>query len=690
MHLIPGFAYTAAATVFIDRLRQLGLQVGSESKDISRLCYLPNPSIPSAYTWFHQPGEPFMWDEDFHNAAALIMAEERRTGEDSDNTGGAGLFEERYPSAWMLEYLGMHRNGNHFHHPSQSNPTYATIAWPNRGWSTLSDTVAGIFGRKWGDSFDLFASQIAPSPEYAKAARIALPYGWQIGQDPFETLNFHKQQGEWLWYYGHVNSLPLGPGAAEKFAKFTLEEAAKAIELIPPEVTEGEWDIPLPDGNLGLLISYIHQQSRKPITQYAIALALFFAAGLTGRRFLIDGTGLNLYIILGGGTSSGKGEAHRITESIRADLRLIDQSNAIDDIFGHSVAVSGQGLRKMMTKGKPNKAVYKPDGDGVLRDIISESGVGPILKDTLLEIWVASAINGELKEVNYSKEENTVKAVARPALTMLIDTQVEPLKQFIGSGVAYSSGLGSRTVMIEYDGLIKHTVEQPYVPLATVVLTTLANILSAFRTNPEQMVHVQWADGVKEQHQQYDRANTDRMNRNKAISGYLGRTPMNVQKIAAIQAVLENPNAPVITQSQWEWARRVMTRATARIEQMLLDGETGGGEAIRGALAVKAIREYTKMDPELRIKYKTPKSVAHVPEVIPEVYFKQKLRHNAAFKGTDNGKTTEQIIEQTIAQLVKDDVIVANDKSALAAMYGIAFDARITTKFYTLSVNLSN
>jgi hypothetical protein len=492
MHLIPGFAYTAAATVFIDRLRQLGLTVGNESRDISRLCYLPNPSIPSAYMWFHQPGEPFMWDEDFHNAAALIMAEERRTGEDSDNTGGAGLFEEKYPSAWMLEYLGMHRNGNHFHHPSQTNPTYATIAWPNRGWSTLSDTVAGIFGRKWGDSFDLFSSQIAPNAEYAKAARIALPYGWQIGQDPYEVLNFHKQQGEWLTYYGWCGPTPLGAGAQQLFLERSQERLAQIIEE-PISVADGEWEIDWPPGIIGEVAQHIYSNSVKPVKQYSITMAFYLMAGLAGRRYTVYNMGLNLYIIMAGATGTGKGAARSVMRGLVAKIAAADQSPAINNVFAYEFPVSGPAIRKALGRGSPIIACFQEDADDVLTSLASSLGMGPGIKSALLSIWDQAGEEGVLGRIEHSKADDSSVAVQRPSFTFALDTQLAPYKRFMGSDVAQTTGFGSRIILIEYDGEIKPTNHNPRRDLSPNAMERLTSIWQSAYRSPNEFIAVQWS-----------------------------------------------------------------------------------------------------------------------------------------------------------------------------------------------------
>jgi hypothetical protein len=117
---------------------------------------------------------------------------------------------------------------------------------------------------------------------------------------------------------------------------------------------------------------------------------------------------------------------------------------------------------------------------------------------------------------------------------------------------------------------------------------------------------------------------------------------------------------------------------------MVEGGETGSGETIREFTVVKAIKDYVTISRKTkRDTYKVPLAVIDNPEIIPDKYLKIKLKGISCFKGTDTGKTTSKIIDETIAQLISDEVLATVGRDAMINKFGMLATQNTLTKFYT-------
>lgn len=610
-------------------------------------------------------------------------------------------FNEMYPLLTMFTRYGFETLDEvNWRHHSQSSKGYGTMLWDDQDKAfTLSETVQGMLhGKHYFDSQDLFASlEFGGDYEKAMTCVRALAYGWRLGES-FEHasyyLQLHHYKGWELFQTATVNGkfIPGSPLHLQR-QTYELEQAAAVVEelaAVPQKMAEGEWDIDWPPGGIGVAARHIYANSRKPVKQYAIAMAFYLMAGLAGRRYMVYNMGLNLYMILSGATGTGKGSARSVMNAIIKNIADEDRSPAINDVFAHEFPVSGPAVRKSLGRGSPIKAFFQEDADDVLKSLANAMGMGPGIKSALLAVWDQAGEQGILGRIEHSKAEDSAESVQRPSLTFALDTQLEPSKEFLGSSVARTSGFGSRLIFIEYDGEIKPTNHAPKQDLEKAVLDRLTQVWQLAYRAPNDFVEVNWHKNALSAFLASDEINRQRMNDHPHVRGLLSRTPMNVNKHAALMAVMDNPLDPRITLEQWEWAQAWMVRSTSRVVQMVEDGETGSGESIREWTAVKAVKEYMSGAVSRKTKrdtYCVPLSIIDHHELVPEKYLKKKLKMLSPFKGTDNGKTTAKLVEDTIEQLVKDEVLATVGREALVLRFGLSITLNTLSKIYTAGVS---
>jgi hypothetical protein len=696
------FLYPAAATAFNDALETHGLNVDrSSSQRLNGLCYLPNPS--ASFHYHYQQGGLFTAEGSALELAIrqvysdLQVKEPVQVNGSGNDLGFIGFFNRVYPLELELPRWSFISDdgGLNWHWQNQTTGSYATLIKPSGKAHTLSGSVAAYMGTNVFDSFDMFAKEIGR--EQAMLCAKALPYGWRKEDGPnyVEWANYYKQlhhhNGYQLLQNAHIDGQPFGSLAVQQRDNFILEQAQETVKQLTQEhipVAQGEWELDWPPGMMGEIARHIYQNARKPVKQYAIAMAFYLMAGIAGRRFMIGNMGLNLYMVLAGPTGTGKGSARSVMNGIIADIAKRDSTPAIYEIFAYEFPVSGQAIRKMLGRGSPIKACFQEDADDVLTSLASGMGMGPGIKSALLSIWDQAGEEGVLGRIEHSKVEDSAAAVQRPSLTFALDTQLEPYKKFMGSDVARTSGFGSRIILVEYDGDIKPTNHSSKIELNPNVLARLTDIFQAAKNNPVTFSSVGWEPDALQAFLDSDEINRTRMNKFPHVRGLLSRTPMNVNKFAALMAVIENPHDPKVTLEQFLWGQQFMLLSTDRIVKMVDDGETGSGESIREFTAVKAIKEYASLSTKTkRDTYRVPLSVIDCPELIPEKFLKVKLKCISCFKGTDNGKTTAQNVEQTIDQMIRDELLATVSREAIVLRFGTKASEATTMKMYTFGVS---
>jgi hypothetical protein len=687
---IPGIYYSAAATALNDLLELYGFGIDRVNQGPNQICYLPNPR--GNYAYHYEPGSPYLFrpghrlsDETKAVAEKLATEEEKRPvlkpGRERGN------FNHLYPIEYMLARHGFETNngGRDWHHASQTTGSYATRVWNDGGWSTLSTTVKELLGREWGDAFDIFCRLDCQNNEpYAQRCAIAIPYGWRIGDDPEAIIKAHEELGAKLYANMRVNGEPIGPVLQNEISTAALQAAES---VLPKEVklSQGEWDFPWPPGITGELAQYMYHMSKKPIRQFAIAYTLHLISGLCARRYQCGSIGPQLYFLLSAETGRGKGQARKVMlEQIVKDaltVKTLDPN--LSKTFDNQIPASGSGFRQLFTRTPyPLVAMSEEDAHDLLRLIGEDLGQGGQIKKLLLGLFDMGGRNFSIAAKEYASKDDSTPSIHRPVFTMIIDTQPTYMKEFLGKRHVRDSGLAARIMIIEYNGIIKPTNSIHY-PIPEYIINRLADIWQAFRMNPDQVVDIEVAPEVKQAMKEFDELMTRRMNENDVLSKYLSRIWINALKVACNLAVFENHITPKITLEHWNWSRDFSLKIIERIINMVEDGEVGGGEMIRLATMVDAVRQYVKMKPTTRLQYRVPKSVVDLKHVIPHGFLLRYLKNNAAFQGSEQGKTTQDHIEKTLQELIKAEVLTEVTRESIMMQYQVVLAGQVRTKFYT-------
>lgn len=680
-----------------DVLVQWGMTPDRVSERPNQICYLPNRG--PEYHWHHQPGHRMdLGGEHFHwwfNAARAAWEQDVNTykeftGKNETDRSPVAAFCRKHSAAEMMDTYGwISHDGVNFRCPEQTTKSYATkVDEGGRGWVTASGSVEGIMGTKQGDGFDIYrVYQCGGNLDQALAyARQCLKE-----EDDRRYGAATVEHGNELWQgcVGVGGDATHAPAARRQAL---AESAAKVEQIVTENIPVADerlqWDIGWPPGVIGEAAKWIYAASRRPVKQFAIAQAFYLVAGMVGHRYHVEETGLNLFMIVGGESGVGKGESYRLRSKLGLTaFEMCQDAPGFVGVFGNDIPASQQGLRKMFMDPYTTRASYKEDADNML-NMLMDSGVGSVgegLRSQLSQFWDQSGPGKMVGAVSYSKEENTVQATQSPAYTVGLDTQVDPVKRFLGTEAA-RLGFAQRFIYFVYTGgPFKSNRNKPKeVPqgLAARIAQIWQHTRAMHGDKVQQVVMpTHLADRIMDLEDQY----TDLVNEKGEHHKIYNRAHMNVSRLAGLLAVAENHLNPVISDEMFEYSLRLAEISYGDVSRILASGEAGSGESVRVAKARAAVQEYITMSSgKRRAVYRIPKSLCEVSDVIPEKFFMNRLAVFKDFKGSDQGRTTQDHIRKAIEELVLAQVLVPVTIPELATGRGIIVSGRVTSKLYAV------
>lgn len=647
---IPGDQYSSYQAALFDGLAHAGLELDRTLERTGQLVYLPNRG--EHYEYHLQDGAAL--DAPLHplakRAAQYQEIETSRASEPREEGPRSYLaaFRRKHSIPEMLTLYGYtNKPGtNHWRSPSASG--YST---QDRGdhWISLSytDAEAGIGkktanGSRYGDAYDIFLHyQGDPDNSYAKQCLVE--------EDANKYGAATAEHGRTVWdiictVAAQIDAARLGK-----------------ISTIPLDAAEGnnpDWELDWPPGLVGEIAKYVYLQSPRPIKQFSIATALYIM-GFAGRKYNIEGHGLNLYLILVAGTGRGKGVMAKTTDRIMHALRSAHQEDFLHHVFGVDVPPSAEGLKRKLSE-QPILGTYREDmGETMLAMATAKDGSNDAkLRSALTSIWDASGEGNILGERNYSDKEKDSKMVHSPCLTFGGDMQPKLYRQLLGTGMT-DTGLTPRIIPFVFYGTRAYFNKdrRNHLTVPPGILAQLANI-ARFVKSSEVVVPVRFSPEALIEYDSYDTYYTDLINRNAPGAELGNRAQINVAKIAATVAVGMNHLNPEVTPEVLKWSKAVLDQGLDEALRIMASGEAGSGESVRAQEVLRVAKIYLTMPPGKRkASYSVPSALCDFDSIIPECYFIRRLKPLSDFKGTDNGLTSEDLVRRALKELVQQDLI---------------------------------
>lgn len=359
---------------------------------------------------------------------------------------------------------------------------------------------------------------------------------------------------------------------------------------------------PVP-GLLGSVASFIYRVSPRPVPEIAMAGAIGLLAGICGRAFNVNGTGLNMYILLLARTGRGKEAIATGIAKLMAQVKDAEGGGggvpAADEFLGPQEIASGQALIKYLSKTSRSFISVISEFDTFLAGLTARN-VNPAvqkLKQVLLYAYSRSGQNQRLDKSIYSEADKNVPVIFSPAVSMVGEGTPDKFYELLSDDLV-SDGFLTRFSVIEYTG--------PRVPLSKgfqdvrpepeLVQSMMRLCVQALSLNAKNhVVQVTLDPDAQALLDAFDKECDGRVNGNLgvAVAELWNRAHLKALKLASLIAVGVNWYNPRVTAANAQWAinatRFDTGKLTARFEAGsvgMVSIETQQMDAIRRKLQV--------------------------------------------------------------------------------------------------------
>lgn len=402
----------------------------------------------------------------------------------------------------------------------------------------------------------------------------------------------------------------------------------------------GAGDAGYPAGLVGDVARYIYGAAPRPVHEIALAGALALVAGLVGRHYNIQGSGLNLYVVLLAHTGRGKEAA---PDGIEAIVEAVSKSMPnIQGFMGPGAFASGQGLTRALDKSPCMLSMLGEFGH-LLRRVTDHraSPADVAMRQMLLALFSKSGKGKTLRGTAYSDVEKNTKDIVSPSLTFLGDTTPEAYYSCFTSGLV-GEGLIPRFLSITYDGprvatnLARMTaVPQPLIDRLASLVSSVLNMMQS-----NTFAEVIMTSAAQAKDNEFDALCDAKINEagSDGMAEVWNRAHLKVRRVAAVIAVGKNHMSPVIEMDDYLWAERLVRQDIETITHRVATGDVGEGESRRAPEVERAIKDYVVMPKEKKVKtYMVQAAIVDHPHLIPYTYFRRRFKNHSSFANHPRG-----------------------------------------------------
>ncbi len=430
-----------------------------------------------------------------------------------------------------------------------------------------------------------------------------------------------------------------------------------------------------PPGLLGEIAQFVYAQAPRPVPEIALAAAIGLMAGIVGRAYNINGTGLNQYVLVLAKTGRGKEAAALGIDKLMNAVKMRVPTST--GFRGPGDINSGQALVKYINH--TSRCFVSVIGEfGITIDRISQpyaNSADKMLYKLLLDLYNKSGYGQTMQASIYSKREDSVGVTEAPAVTILGESTH---KLFYGALTEdmIAAGLLPRFLIIDYDGERVANNENAYlIQPSFSLIEKFASLIAQCETvmSGNRVINIQCDDAAANILRKFDKLADLKINsaRDDVVAELWNRAHMKVLRLSALIAVGVNMIEPEVKIEYVNWAINLVQTDIRILSTRFESGEIGSTshEIKQSKEIIRVIKDYIRSDFSKVEKYLQVKSQKlHDDKVIPYVYLNKRLAAASVFRLDRAGATVA--MKRAIQTLVDSDRISELGKVWASEKYG--------------------
>lgn len=370
-----------------------------------------------------------------------------------------------------------------------------------------------------------------------------------------------------------------------------IQRVPHVIKSLPLISNELSW----PPGMVGELAKWFYSISPRPVREVSIVSALGVVAGVYGRAFNINGSGLNLYIVLVARSGIGKEAMHSsISKLIHI---MLNTAPAFSEFVDFSDFASGPALVKSISS-KTSFVNVAGEWGRKLRKMSDDHSEGPMssLRTVMTNLYQKSSAGTIVGGIGYSDKDKDIKSVNGVAYSMIGETTPETFYESL-TNTMMQDGFMSRFIVVEHTGKRPDLNPSTDAPIPQNVYSALINSAErALSCPPNAFWDVAMSSDAKDMMDDFDTHCTKEINgtEDESWRQMWNRGHLKALKVAGLLAVADNPMTPIVTQQHADWALQLINRDICIMGKKITEGDVGSGDAVRERKMLTTLAEYLR------------------------------------------------------------------------------------------------
>lgn len=450
------------------------------------------------------------------------------------------------------------------------------------------------------------------------------------------------------------------------------EEVESPVEADEPTLDVGEFHIDqpqfgksdlldtLPAGLVRDIAHYSFQSSYYPLQEASLLVSLMLLSGICGRGYVTpSGLGLNLNLILVGGTSCGKDE---FPKGLKRLLKALDKRRpGISSLFGGELA-SGQSVEEVFASTKRYISYFHEFAES-FRGMVNPFAPDFLrsLKRRVMASFNSADLNGTMERRRRASDEGAQESIERPCLCLMGDATPEALYDVLNIR-ELNTGLLQRFIILNspasswsLDKNMNHG-QEPSKGLVDRIFKIVEKMDVLDVENKYQRVGQ--TTGAERMLNKYERVRRSTVLFDVTGDGkkeIINRAAAKVPRVAALLAVSANPVNPVITEEHARWAMNFVEGVDADLIKRFDSGSIGTGQSKQESVVLEKLKQLGELPRGKRAALGMSKAMAKRPYTVSLQVLKKQLAAHPAFVDDRFGAITA--LERTIDGMARAGVL---------------------------------
>ncbi len=459
----------------------------------------------------------------------------------------------------------------------------------------------------------------------------------------------------------------------------TAAALARAAPMHPSAAAANDEGMQWPPGITGKVAQFIYLQSFIPVKEISIAAALGLMAGLCGKGWNINGSGLNQYVVLIGKSAVGK---EAMNQGISKIVKAVSRVNPQFPLFVvFSDFASGPALTKFIG-GHSSSCFVNICGEWghkLKRMAKSEDGrdqAMTTLRQTMTDLYQKSGPDSIVGGIKYSDgDKSTVDSINGVAYSMLGEATPDVFYEAL-TETMMSDGFLSRFITIEYKGdrLAENSIMLKNPDSALVeVLANIAAAANRVATYTAPSMEVKRTEEASDIIRAFSlEASNNIVGRvNDGHRQMWNRAALKAIKLSAMLAVADHHLHPIISADHINWAIDVVRRDIGVMQGRIESGDVGSSDESRYRKLTAVLKHYER-DPLAKSYAKWQKFKDK--GVVTKAYLQQQVATSNAFKRYRGGNETVAALHSAIQSFISQGYLVPMSKSDAKEAFGFHGD----------------